>query len=501
MTVATAVCLATWVAPNVGAATTLLHSFAGYPTDGYYPEYETPLVNGSTIYGLTRNGGSSDYGVVFRVSTVGTEYTVLHNFAPYTMQAPNGREPFGSLALSGSTLYGMTTGGGGSGTGTLFKIDTDGSGFGLLHSFTGGGTDGANPYGSVIISGTTMYGMTYGGGDSPSFGTIFKINVDGSGYTILHDFDGGSTDGANPYGQLTLSGSTLYGMTFRGGSSSNLGTIFKIDTDGNNFSLLHSFLGGSTDGNSPQGSLALAEGTLYGMTTVGGANQGTVFKINTDGSGFGLLHSFVISASDGTNPSGDVTVVGSKLYGMTYGGGSSGIGTVFQMNTDGSGFSLLHSFTGGAADGKRPFGSLSLSGSTLFGLTERGGTSGDGLGTIFAIPVVILPGDYNSDSKVDAADYVVWRKYNNTAMTLPNDSTPGTDVSDYDVWQVHFGQIAGSGSGSSLESTTAGVPESTSTALLFIATIATAMWNRHQYTYRKNNSCSRVDRASASGTR
>jgi hypothetical protein len=44
---------------------------------------------------------------------------------------------------------------------------------------------------------------------------------------------------------------------------------------------------------------------------------------------------------------------------------------------------------------------------------------------------------------VDAADYVAWRKNNNTAVTLPNDSTPGTSPADYDVWRAHFGHAAG----------------------------------------------------------
>lgn len=470
---AAAVCVSALVGTRACATTTIIHAFVGNPTDGYYPEYETPLLSGSTIYGLTRYGGTSDYGVLFKVKTDGTGYSVLHNFAPSTMLAPNGREPFGSLALVGSTLYGTTTSGGSGAAGTLFKINSDGSGFGLLHSFTGGGTDGASPFGSLTVSGTTLYGMTNGGGDSPSYGTIFKINIDGSGYSIIHDFDGGTTDGANPYGALTLSGSTLYGMTSHGGSATNVGTIFKIDTDGSNFSLLHSFVGGSADGNQPYGSLALAGGTLYGMTTLGGANQGTVFKINTDGNDFGLLHSFVVSANDGTNPSGDVTVVGSKLVGMTNGGGANSIGTVFEMNTDGSGFSLMHSFAGGASDGKRPYGSLVLGDSTLYGLTERGGISGDGLGTVFSIAAPILPGDYNNNGMVDAADYVLWRKNNNTDVTLPNDSTSGTDDSDYPVWRSHFGQPSGNGmSLASTESRSAAVPEPASTFLLVIGLVA-----------------------------
>jgi hypothetical protein len=63
-------------------------------------------------------------------------------------------------------------------------------------------------------------------------------------------------------------------------------------------------------------------------------------------------------------------------------------------------------------------------------------------------------GDYNDDDKVDAADYVVWRKFNGTLTTLPNDSTPGiVSPADLDEWKAHFGMMAGGGS------STAAVPE------------------------------------------
>ena len=83
MLVAVAICFVAWVTPPADAIpTTLLHAFTGNPADGYYPEYVTPLVSGSTIYGLMRYGGTSDYGVAFKVNTDGTGYTVIHNFAP-----------------------------------------------------------------------------------------------------------------------------------------------------------------------------------------------------------------------------------------------------------------------------------------------------------------------------------------------------------------------------------------------------------------------------------
>jgi uncharacterized repeat protein (TIGR03803 family) len=301
------------------------------------------------------------------------QIVLLHEFAG---GSTDGSSPYGSLTLSGSTLYG-TTYGGGRGLGTVFQINTDGSGFSLLHEFNG--SDGAFPFGSLTLDGSTLYGMTLYGGSSGQ-GTIFKINTDGSDFSLLHEFSG--TDGAYPYGSLTLDGSTLYGAAADGLTS--FGTVFKINTDGSEFTLLHKFSG--SDGANPYGSLTLSGSTLYGMTYVGGSSgYGTVFKMNTDGSRFSLLHEF--NGSDGAFPFGSLTLSldGSTLYGMTpYGyGGSYGLGTVFQINTDGSGFSLLHEFNG--SDGAFPFGSLTLDGSTLYGMTLSGGSGN--FGTVFSIAV------------------------------------------------------------------------------------------------------------------
>ena len=83
-----------------------------------------------------------------------------------------------------------------------------------------------NPYGSLTLSGSTLYGMTAGGG-SNNFGTAFQMNTNGTDFTLLHTFTGGGSDGSFPYGSLTLDGSTLYGMTGFGGVN-NLGTVFSI---------------------------------------------------------------------------------------------------------------------------------------------------------------------------------------------------------------------------------------------------------------------------------
>ncbi|MCK7479253.1 MAG: hypothetical protein M0C28_19230 [Candidatus Moduliflexus flocculans] len=122
----------------------------------------------------------------------------------------------------------------------------------LLHEFAGGIDDGKWPYGDLLISGSTLYGMTHLGGNG-NLGTIFKMQFDGSDFTPLHRFAGPPVDGQHPVGNLILFGSTLYGMTNYGGKS-HMGTIFKIQTDGSGFALVHSFAGGATDGRYPNGS-------------------------------------------------------------------------------------------------------------------------------------------------------------------------------------------------------------------------------------------------------
>ena len=117
--------------------------------------------------------------------------------------------------------------------------------------------------------------------------------------TILHNFIGNS-DGWTPWGSLTLSGSTLYGMTNRGGSSGDRGTVFRVNTDGTGYAKLRTFTGGASDGSYPYGSLTLSGSKLYGMTGSGGSvNWGTIFSINTDGTGFGLLHTFADTLRNG----------------------------------------------------------------------------------------------------------------------------------------------------------------------------------------------------------
>lgn len=235
-------------------------------------------------------------------------------------------------------------------------------------------TNGAEPYGALTLSGSRLYGMTSLGGIPGYSGNIFSIDTNGSDYKDLLDFNG--TDGQQPMGSLSLSGGRLYGMTMMGGTG--VGNIFSIDTNGNGFKDLFNF---NTANNYPEGSLTVLGNMLYGMTLGGGAHgYGCIFSIDTNGNGYKDIFDFN-GGTNGGSPTGSLTVSVNKLYGMTEYGGINDSGCIFSIDTNGSNYKKLLDFNG--TNGKWPTANLTLSGRTLYGMANAGGAEGDGC--IFSI--------------------------------------------------------------------------------------------------------------------
>lgn len=349
---------------------TILYAL-NHATEGAAPAGIT--LSGDTFYGVANAGGISSSGTIFAMNTNGTGFTVLHSFSTLSNATnSDGYYQLGAPVLSGSNLYGTAPEGGSSGSGTIFTINTNGTGFTVLYTFTAvlgsnpyTNSDGADPFAGLILSGNTLYGTTAKGGTN-GFGTVFAINVNGTGFTILHTFtDGGIGDSS---ASLVLSGNTLYGTTRYGGTS-GVGTVFAVNTNGSGFAVLHNFAGYPGDGSHPLSELVLSGNTLYGTTGDGGSGfYGTVFSINTSGTGFTILHNFTASP-DGREPEAGLTLFGNTLYGTTWGGGTVGdYGTLFSLNTDGSGYTTMYSFTA-AGNGANPEATMVLSGNTLYGTT------------------------------------------------------------------------------------------------------------------------------------
>jgi uncharacterized repeat protein (TIGR03803 family) len=376
-----------------GSGYTALKDFTG--TDGAYPE-EGLLLSGTTLYGTTGNGGTNENGTVFKLNTDGTGFAVLKRFT-----GDDGASPYPRLLLSNGVLYGTTYGGGTNGYGTVFKLNTNGTGFAVLKHFTGQ-TDGSQPSCSLVLSGTTLYGTTTGGGTNGD-GTVFKINTDGSDYTVLKDFDA-SSDGGWPESGLVLSGTTLYGTASWGGAASGNGTVFKLNNDGSGFAVLKDFTN-SSDGTGPNAGLILSGGTLYGTTIEGGSSgYGTVFKLNNDGSAFAVLKDFT-NWTDGANCWSGLLLSNTTLFGTASAGGNYGYGAVFSLETDGSDFTVITSFAGG--DGTQPGGNLLLVVTNFYGTTRSGGASGNG--TIFKV-------------NLDGSGYAVLKEFTGDDGAYPNGS-------------------------------------------------------------------------------
>ncbi len=301
----------------------------------------------NTIYGI--NGGGSDSGSVFRVNSDGTGYTVLKHF-PQTYSSPNGptnldgATPLAGPVLGGDTLYGSASQGGLWGKGTLFSLKTDGTGFTVLRHFAG--SDGKAPYGELLLVSTVLYGTTAGGGDYGK-GTVFRLNADGSGFALLKSFAG--TDGSLPLSGLTLSHGVLYGTTYKGGAA-GYGTVFSLQTDGTGFVTLKHFAGG--DGEGPRYNLIVSGSAIYG-TTEGGIYQtnSLVYRLNTNGADYSILKTFPEpDPVSGTNDEGyyvrsGLAAAGSTLFGTTTWGGQFGSGVIFALSMDGSAYTVVRHFS------------------------------------------------------------------------------------------------------------------------------------------------------------
>jgi len=359
---------------------TVIHSFnaicnqAGC-SDGFQPFAGLIQDAAGNLYGTTLSGGTgiAAAGVVFKLDSTGRE-TVLYNFCSLDNCA-DGSSPYAGLVQDAAgNLYGTTNLGGvgatpcsgragydcSGGAGNVFKIDTTGHET-VLYGFcsVGNCADGSHPYfagltrdaagnlyGTTYVGGVGGGGQCYGGG-SGCGGVAFKLD-NTSHETVLHNFCSVGyycDDGDFPQGLIRDAAGNLYGTTGYGGGPAGAGTIFKVDTAGNQ-TVLYDFcsLAYCADGFRPlAGLIEDPAGNLYGTTYFGGTassscpnnsnNCGTVFKLDTAGNET-VLCSFCSAANcaDGESPqAGLIEDAAGNLYGTTRLGGAYGKGTVFKL--------------------------------------------------------------------------------------------------------------------------------------------------------------------------
>ena len=346
---------------------TTLHRFGDI--HGLSPQVTPTLGTDGNIYGTTSFGGATNSGTLYKMTPAG-QFTTLHVFT-----VRGGYNPFGALVQGkDGDFYGTTVSGGASRYGTVYRITQDGQ-FTTLHSFTG--PDGSHPYAAVTLAPDgSFYGTTNEGGPYKG-GTVFHMTASGT-VTTLHSFaprDGISSLVRVVYGP----DGALYGTTSFGGAH-NLGTIFRLTTDGA-YSVLHDFA--PTNGYG-QSNLTLGpDGALYGTTVFyaeGMADYytglGTLYKITPSGR-FTLLHKFSADGH-GTNPYSALTLgTDGQLYGTTVSGGTYNRGTVFVMTPTGALTTLYKFHTD--FDGSEPFGGVTFGpDGALYGAAYGSGAKGGG---------------------------------------------------------------------------------------------------------------------------
>ena len=372
---------------GVAGTLTNLYTFKGL-TDRSYP-WAPVIVSGDTIYGTTSDAENGGYGGIFSVKTNGTGFTNLYTFTAtsgISETNSDGALPKSGLLPANGTLYGTTSSGGTKGLGTIFAIKIDGTGFTNLHTFMGYPNDGATPFAGLISMGEFLYGTTSAGG-SGGGGTVFAMKTNGTGFTLLYSFSGGSV-GGTPYAEVLSVGDVLYGTTATAGIY-GYGTIFAVSNNGTGFRVLHQFNVGPGDGNAARCALVLSSNILYGTTSGwDSSGYGTIFAINTNSTGFTNIYTFNGTA-DGRHPWAGLVLAGDTLYGTAEQGGALGRGTLFSIKRDGTAFSILHSFADSPQDGGDLKAVLTLTNNTLYGTTYNGGSSF--MGTVFALPLTTTP--------------------------------------------------------------------------------------------------------------
>ena len=295
----------------------------------------------------------------------------------FVVTTNNGASPQSALVLGsdGATLFGTTLLSGTNGVGTIFKVNLDGSGFQTLHGFTGAPADGGlgifrplgnsgNLGGLLLGKDGYLYGTTYYGGLNNA-GTIYKIGQDGNGYQVIHSFDFEVPIAPVIQGQ----DGALYGTGLHG-------ALFRMNPDGTGYAVithLHNQF-------SYSGLMQGTDGLLYGADQ-NSAGDYELFAVSTNGSGFTVVHTF--SSSEGLRPYGTpYQAANGMLLGTLYTGGSAGVGIIYLVNTNGSNFQVVHNFADGStpSDGSLPTSGLVLGGDGwLYGTTSGDSVFNNGI--------------------------------------------------------------------------------------------------------------------------
>ncbi|WP_292998569.1 choice-of-anchor tandem repeat GloVer-containing protein [Nevskia sp.] len=327
---------------GVSAAATAALPLPGRDDDGFAVLHHSaqrtligPIADGGDgyLYGVA-GAISTDNGAIYRFRLADGQMQTLAPLS-YT-NAAAGTYPAGLLLAADQRVYVTASRGGNAGEdGTLWRVNPDGSDFRTIVTFRRGGADGYYPNALVPGRDGRLYGTASGDYSETNTGVVFRVEADGSGYTLLHRFIPG--DGVMPYAPPIQSRSgTLFGTTF-GGGPRGAGTVYRIEPDGSGYRQLHAFTG--SDGSFPSATVTEGrDGYLYGLTSIVNPFAGpivrpggTVFRVAPDGSHFRVLHT-LNARTDGYEGQQALVETGDGVFhGVTRYGGTHDLGTIFRM--------------------------------------------------------------------------------------------------------------------------------------------------------------------------
>jgi uncharacterized repeat protein (TIGR03803 family) len=338
-------------------------------TSGRLPSAGLMMAANNKMYGITRQGGTSDLGVVYELNPVGNLFTVKAQIT--TAIGSNSIVPFtqyNNKLIANTNLGGVAAGG------TIFSYDT--TTFALAKLIDFGKSEAANPHSGFIITSTGRYIGTTAEGGTTNNGTLIEYLPATNTITVLHNFLGGSA-GATPKGNvLEAPNGKLYGVTTEGGAN-GLGVIFEF-TPSTNVTLIRKDLGGGV-GDGPLADLIYSTGTkLIGMGYQNGlVSNGTVFEYDYSANTVTLKYNMPFATGD--NPSGTpIRLNTGIMYGATTSGGANFGGVVYEYNTSTNVYTKRYDFD--ITQGYISTAALMLaSNGKFYGTTEAGGANGFGI--------------------------------------------------------------------------------------------------------------------------
>jgi uncharacterized repeat protein (TIGR03803 family) len=384
-TIAAAAGLALGLCAHAQAAPLTFSSLYSFPANSYHPGQVLDI--GGQLYGITFGGGEiggppGNLGVIFQFNpATGTE-TVLTSFTDNFQ----GYNPDG-LISSGKRLL-VYTGGGGAmeggfpgSSGTIFSYNrATGKGskfFDFIQIDFGCTANDLLPLNGQLY-GTCNNGVGPSGeGDN---GIVFKVDAKTGAGTVLYAFQGG-TDGGFPSGSVAYANGVLYGAVTEVNGDFTVGGVFSYNLATGAETLFHQFAA-NKEGSNPSG-VVICDGMVAGLNQSAGANgEGAAFSINPSTGTNTTLYTFQDNAIDGASPfSWAPACLHNSLYGTAAQGGTAGLGTAFAIKMKTGAETIVHNFTG--PDGSYPQTSLTNAAGTLYGTTTNGGTNNGG--TIFKL--------------------------------------------------------------------------------------------------------------------